>query len=226
MALTKFNFNSFDLTTVASSGLAFNSSANGFTTDGGGAMTLIKTLTASSDSTISFVHGSSDVVLDSTYPVYLFKLINIHHLGNATGEVNFRDGGSAYDATKTTTFFRTSHRDNDTEVVFGSGGSSLHSGGGSLGQDTGTQQWSGGIGGGSGQDKHSGSGYVYLFNPSSTTFVKHFMIESQIYSAAQSEQSFAAGYCNTTTAIDGVQFSFSSGNIDAGTFKLYGIKDS
>ena len=227
MALTKFNFNSFDLTTVASSGLAFNSSANGFTADGGGAMTLIKTLTASDDSTISFVHGSSDVVLDSTYPVYLFKLINVHpSSGNATGEVNFRDGGSAYDATKTTTFFRTSHRDNDTEVVFGTNGSSLHSGGGSLGQDTGTQQWSGGIGGGAGQDEHSGSGYVYLFNPSSTTFVKHFMIESQIYSAAQSEQSFAAGYCNTTAAIDGVQFSFSSGNIGAGTFKLYGIKDS
>ena len=225
MALTKFNFNSFDLTTVASSGLAFNSSANGFTADGGGAMTLIKTLTASSDSTISFVHGSSDVVLDSTYPVYLFKLINVHPASaNATGEVNFRDGGSAYDATKTTTFFRTSHRDNDTEVVFGSGGSSLFSNGGALEQDTGTQQWSGGIGGG--ESYQAGSGYVYLFNPSSTTFVKHFMIESQIYSAAQSEQSFAAGYCNTTTAIDGVQFSFSSGNIDAGTFKLYGIKDS
>ena len=224
MALTKYNYNSFDLTTAASSGLAFNSSANGFTTDGGGAMTLIKTLTASSDSTISFVHGSSDVVLDSTYPVYLFKLINIHHLGNATGEVNFRDGGSAYDATKTTTFFRTSHRDNDTEVVFGTNGSSLHSGGGSLGQDTGTQQWSGGIGGG--ESYQAGSGYIYLFNPSSTTFVKHFIIESQIYSAAQSEQSFAAGYCNTTAAIDGVQFSMSSGDIVSGTFKLYGIKDS
>ena len=224
MALTKFNFNSFDLTTVASSGLAFNSSANGFTADGGGAMTLIKTLTASSDSTISFVHGSSDVVLDSTYPVYLFKLINIHHLGNATGEVNFRDGGSAYDATKTSTFFRTSHRDNDTEVVFGSGGASLFTSSGSLEQDTGTQQWSGGIGGG--ESYQAGSGYIYLFNPSSTTFVKHFMIESQIYSAAQSEQSFAAGYCNTTAAIDGVQFSMSSGDIVSGTFKLYGIKDS
>ena len=224
MALTKYNYNSFDLTTAASSGLAFNSNANGFTTDGGGAMTLIKTLTASSDSTISFVHGSSDVVLDSTYPVYLFKLINIHHLGNATGEVNFRDGGSAYDATKTTTFFRTSHRDNDTEVVFGTNGSSLHSSGGSLGQDTGTQQWSGGIGGG--ESYQAGSGYIYLFNPSSTTFVKHFIIESQIYSAAQSEQSFAAGYCNTTAAIDGVQFSMSSGSIVSGTFKLYGIKDS
>jgi len=224
VALTKYNYNSFDLTTAASSGLAFNSNANGFTTDGGGAMTLIKTLTASSDSTISFVHGSSDVVLDSTYPVYLFKLINIHHLGNATGEVNFRDGGSAYDATKTTTFFRTSHRDNDTEVVFGTNGASLHSGGGSLGQDTGTQQWSGGIGGG--ESYQAGSGYIYLFNPSSTTFVKHFIIESQIYSAAQSEQSFAAGYCNTTAAIDGVQFSMSSGDIVSGTFKLYGIKDS
>ena len=218
MALTKFNFNSFDLTTAASKGLAFNSNANGFEASSDGAMTLIKTLTASSDSTISFVHGSSDVVLDSTYPVYLIKLINIHpSSGNSTGEVNFRDGGSAYDATKTTTFFRTSHRENDTETVFG------HTSGGSLAQDTGTQQWCGGV---SSDNDASGSGYIYLFNPSSTTFVKHFIIESQIYSPAQSEQSFAVGYCNTTTAIDGVQFSFSSGNIDAGTFKLYGIKDS
>ena len=78
MALTKFNFNSFDVTSAASKGLGFNASANGFSTIDPGAMTLIKTLTASSDSTLSFVHGSSDVVLDSTYPIYLFKFINVH----------------------------------------------------------------------------------------------------------------------------------------------------
>ena len=97
MALTKFNFNSFDLTTAASKGLAFNSSANGFETSSAGSMTLIKTLTASSSANLSFVHGSSDVVLDSTYPVYLFKWINCHPATNDTDfTVNFRDGGSNY----------------------------------------------------------------------------------------------------------------------------------
>ena len=73
MALTKFNFNSFDLTTAASKGLAFNSSANGLeATLSGGALTVIKKLTASSSSTLSFVDGSSDVVLDNTYKQYLF----------------------------------------------------------------------------------------------------------------------------------------------------------
>ena len=78
MALTKYNYNSFDLTTAASKGLAFNSSANGFETSSAGSMTLIKTLTASSSSDLTFVHGTSDVVLDNTYPIYLFKCINMH----------------------------------------------------------------------------------------------------------------------------------------------------
>jgi len=76
MALSKFNYNSFDVTPVASKALGFNSGANGLTTIGPSSMTLIKTLTASTSSTISFVHGSSDVVLDSTYPIYLFKWIH------------------------------------------------------------------------------------------------------------------------------------------------------
>ena len=184
-----------------------------------GSMTLIKEQTANSSASISFVDGSSDVVLDSTYPIYKFEFINMHpSAGNDTFRVNFRDGGTNYDAVKTSTYFRTSHRENDTETVFS------YAGGGDLAQGTGTQQISGGIGNNNDQ---SGSGYLFLFNPSSTTFVKHFMAEVQIDSAGvQTEQSFTAGYCNTTTAIDGVQFSMSSGNIDSGTIKLYGIKDS
>ena len=76
MALTKYNYNSFDVTTAASKSLGFNASANGFATIDPGAMTLIKTLTASSSSTISFVNGTDDVVLDSTYPIYLFKFVS------------------------------------------------------------------------------------------------------------------------------------------------------
>jgi hypothetical protein len=84
MALTKFNYNSFDVTSAASTALGFNASANGFATISPGSMTLIKTLTASSSSsTLSFVDGSSSVVLDNTYPVYLFKFINIHPASNS-----------------------------------------------------------------------------------------------------------------------------------------------
>ena len=76
-----------------------------------GSMVLIKTLTASSSANLTFVHGSASVVLDSTYPVYLFKFINIHPADDNGRffQVNFRDGGSDYDATKTTTAFRTTH---------------------------------------------------------------------------------------------------------------------
>jgi hypothetical protein len=78
MALTKFNYNSFDVTSAASTALGFNSSANGFATIAG-SMTLIKTLTASSEFYfINLYMEVLDVVLDNTYPVYLFKLINIH----------------------------------------------------------------------------------------------------------------------------------------------------
>ena len=81
-------------------------------------LTHIKTLTASSDSTLSFVNGSSDVVLDSTYPIYIFKFINMHPASdNSTFEVNFRDGGSDYDATKTTTFFWAYHDEGDSETT-------------------------------------------------------------------------------------------------------------
>ena len=116
MALTKYNFNSFDVTSAASKALGFNSSANGFATISPGSMVLIKTLSISSgSSTVSLVNGSDDVVLDSTYPIYLLKLINIHSSNNdVLFKVNFRDGGSSYDATKTTTLFQAEHDESDS----------------------------------------------------------------------------------------------------------------
>ena len=220
MALTKFNYNSFDVTSAASKGLAFNSNANGFETSSAGSMTLIKTLTASSSANLSFVHGSSDVVLDSTYPVYLFKWINCHPETNDTDfTVNFRDGGSNYDATKTTSYFSATLNEAD------SGAGLSYESAVDLAQSTGVQKLSkSGIGN---DNDHSASGEMYLYNPSSTTFVKHFIARSH-YSGhdEQSRDDFIAGYCNVTAAIDGVQFAFASGNIDAGTIKLYGIKDS
>ena len=186
-----------------------------------GAMTLIKTITASSDSTISFVHGASSVVLDSTYPIYLFKYINVHPAtDNQDFTVNFRDGSTAYDATKTTTFFTAHHGEDDSPATL------QYSTGNDLAQSTGVQNLAYAV---TNDNDGSVSGTLYLFNPSSTTFVKHFIANSHAMvddGGVQNTNFFVAGYCNTTTAIDGVQFKFDSGNIDAGTFKLYGIKDS
>ena len=205
MALVKYNNNS--LSAITSTGLT------------AGAMTLIKEQTASSSATISFVHGTSDVVLDSTYPIYLFKYINVHPAtDNAEFTVNFRDGSTAYDATKTSTFFNAYQDEAD------GGAGVAYNTANDLAQATGVQNILGDLGNG---NDESGAGYFYLFSPSSTTFVKHYIGQSHNYNGSNYAQNvFYAGYCNVTAAIDGVQFAMSSGNIDAGTIKLYGIKDS
>ena len=184
-----------------------------------GAMTHIKTLTASNSADLTFVHGSSSVVLDSTYPIYLFKFITMHASAtNAHFSVNFRDGGSSYDATKTTTYVKVRHGENASLA------SIVYDDGNDLAQSTASQK----LHENSQTDNDSSlSGSMYLFNPASTTFVKHFA--SDINSMANpsiSDHILVSGYYNVTAAIDGVQFTFSSGNIDAGTIKLYGIKDS
>ena len=182
-------------------------------------LTHIKTLTPSYDSTISFVNGSSDVVLDSTYPIYIFKFINMHPASdNSTFEVNFRDGGSDYDATKTTTFFWAYHDEGDSETTRAYVTSR------DLDQATGFTDLSGSIGNG---NDESCSGELYLFNPSSTTFLKSFQSRASLYEGGSYAMDvYTGGYCNVTAAIDGVQFKMSSGNIDAGTIKMYGLKDS
>jgi hypothetical protein len=182
-------------------------------------LTHIKTLTASSSSTLSFVNGSSDVVLDSTYPIYIFKFINIHPASdNSTFEVGFRDGSTDYDATKTTTFFWAYHDEADSETSLGYLASR------DLAQGTGFTDLSGSVGNGGDE---SCSGELTLFNPSSTTFVKHFLSRSSLYEGGSYAMDVhTGGYCNVTAAIDAVQFKMSSGNVDAGTIKLYGLKDS
>ena len=179
-------------------------------------LTHIKTLTASSSSTLSFVNGSSDVVLDSTYPIYIFKFINMHPASdNSTFEVNFRDGGSDYDATKTTTFFWAYHDEGDSETTRAYVTSR------DLDQATGFTDLSGSIGNG---NDESCSGELYLFNPSSTTFLKSFQSRASLYEGGSYAMDvYTGGYCNVTAAIDGVQFKMSSGNIDAGTIKMYGV---
>jgi len=184
-----------------------------------GSKILIKEITASSSASISFVHGSSDVVLDSTYPIYLFKFINIHPSEASRPQFNVSiDSGSNYNVAKTTTFFASYHAESG-----GSTGGLGYSTSGDLAQGTGVQR----LGGTTDADNDTAmSGTLTLFNPSSTTFVKHFIATTQQVSTAYSQELFLGGYANTTSAVDAIQFSQSSGTIQSGTIKLYGIKDS
>ena len=181
-----------------------------------GEMTLIKKQTASSSATISFVDGTSDVVLDNTYKEYLFTFNNIHP---ETDDKDFQfnlsiDGGSNYNVTKTTTFFRAVHDEADSSAVLEYRTSQ------DLAQSTAFHQL-----GGSGNDNDQAvSGTLRLFNPSSTTFVKHFIATNNAIDEGDgSRNNFVAGYANTTSAVDAVQFKFASDEIQAGTICLYGI---
>jgi len=219
MALNKLKFNSLNVTPTAGKAVGFNSSANGLeATLEGGSMRFIKKLTASSSANLSFVNGSSDVVLDNTYKEYLFIINNIHPQNDGGYfYVNFSaDTGSNYNVTKTTSTFKARHGEDD------SGGALSYVSGTDLAQGTGNQPIA--LDGVGNANDESTSGYLHLFNPSSTTFIKHFIIASNAdIGNANCVTSFVAGYCNTTSAIDAVQFVQQSGNLDAGTITLYGI---
>ena len=183
-----------------------------------GKMTLLQTQTASSSASISFTSN-----IDSTYPIYLFKFINIHPATDgAEFTINFStDSGSNYNVAKTTTFFVAYNAESESS----SGLTYIDSL--DIAQGTGAANIFYNVGN---ENDESASGTLHLFNPSSTTFVKHFMSTFNVYnnsgSNGNSVQVDVAGYGNTTSAIDGVQFAMSSGNIDSGTIKLYGIKGS
>ena len=206
MALVKYNNNSISAITAAASVPS-------------AAMTLIKSQTASSSSTISFVDGTSDLVLDSTYPIYLFKFINIHPSGDGV-RLQFQGnaaGGSGYNETMTTTSFRAYHNEagTDTGLEYVAGTDQA--------QGTGFQDITD-YGGGSGGADETASGELWLFNPSSTTYVKHFMARASTYlNSDYQSQKYHAGYFNTTSAIDEIQFKMSSGEIQGGTIQLFGV---
>ena len=204
MALVKYNNNSISNVTALASLPS-------------GAMTHIKTLTASSSATLSFVHGSSDVVLDSTYPIYMFKFINIH-AGTNEGDfqVNYTTDGSNFNATQTSTFFGAYHAESGSYsgVSYYAGNDVAQGADAGLGDSQ------------SSNSDASLSGQLMLFNPSSTTFVKHWLATTNLDEVNAVNTNYTGGYINTTTAVTGVGFKFHTGNIDAGTIKLYGIKDS
>ena len=157
--------------------------------------------------------------IDSTYDTYLFKFINIHPAtDNVNLTVNFRDGGSDFDATKTTSYFHAYHDEADSGTSVGENTSN------DIAQGTGYQM----IGHIPGNDNdQSVSGTLYLFSPASTTFVKHFISNFNSYTYHNySLNTYVGGYCNVTAAIDGVDFKFSSGNIDSGVIKMYGLSKS
>ena len=178
----------------------------------GGSLNLISTQTASSSSTISFTSG-----IDSTYDEYVFKFINIHPATN-NQEFTFQgstDSGSSYGVTMTSTFFQAYHAEN------GSATSLAYNTNKDLAQSTSFQPIADTTGNG---DDESASGFLHLFNPSSTTFVKHFIsVDNHYYNGTYSINDYASGYFNTTSAIDAIQFKMASGNMDAGDICLYGI---
>ena len=182
---------------------------------GGGVWNLIETLTASSDATLDFTSG-----IDSTYDEYVFKFINIHP---ATDHVDFSfnlssDSGSNYNVTKTTTSFLTYQNEGGSETWFD------YNTGGDLAQGTGVQIFNGGGKVGADND-HALVGFMHLFAPSDTTFVKHFIAEVQFVQSDgdYSQHQFVAGNANTTAVVDAVQFAMSADEIDSGTISLYGI---
>ena len=177
-----------------------------------GALTLLSTQTASSSSTISFTSG-----IDSTYKEYIFKFYDIHP-SNDGEEFTFQaDTGTntSYNQTITSTYFLAEHNEAGTSTGL------TYQTSRDLAQATSFQHF--GVDTGNDNDQAS-SGFLHIFDPSSTTFVKHFM--GTLQQAHQNDLSlvgYVSGYWNTTTAITRVQFKMSSGTIDAGVIKLYGV---
>ena len=213
MALSKLAANSFDLT----DNYALTGTVTGAVSTQ--KLFLIKNLDASSSSTLSFVDGASSVVLDNTYKTYLFKFVNIHPSNNATRlQYNLSvDGGSNYNVAKTTTSFKAYHDEGDSATAL------TYETGTDLAQGTGTQFIGDDI---SNANDASMSGEMFLFNPSSTTFVKHIITITSTLANGDFAvwNSTGTGYGNTTSAVNAVQFTMSSGTIDSGRIALYGIK--
>ena len=213
MALSKVNFNSLNLTPTASKTVVFNSNNNGIEAgDVGGSMVLISTSTASSSSTIDFTSG-----IDSTYKEYIFKFFDIHPATNDQSFAFQVDTGTntSYNQTITSTFFNAQHDESDSNTYF------MYRTTGDQAQGTSFQRLTEGTGN---DNDQSCSGTLHLFDPSNTTFVKHFIANT--HNAHQGDyamNNFIAGYVNTTTALTRGRFKFESGNIDSGTIKMYGV---
>jgi hypothetical protein len=211
--------NGIDITTLASfGGVAF---ADGQTLDGqnvalvSDAHTFISSQTASASSSLSFTSG-----IDSTYDVYEFHFVNMHP---QTDNVDFMfqvnaSGQTGFNEVITSTFFRAYHNETDTATAFG------YDTRWDQAQGTAYQPLTYETGFDSDQ---SCSGVLTLYDPSSTTFVKHYIARTNnAYAGNFTIDNFISGYINTTAAIDEISFKFDSGNIDAGEVRMYGVATS
>ncbi len=198
-----------------------NNSISDITTAGtlSASQVLIKEQTASGASSLSFVDGSSDVVLDNTYSIYIFKVIDFNPASDQVG-IDFQgstDGGSSYGVTITSSFFATFNHESNGQSALN------YQSQRDLAQSTSFQRLCYRTGNGADE---SCSGHLTIFNPSSTTYVKHFMSRFQNYNYQDyADDQYMAGYFNNTSAINAFKFQATSGNFDA-TIKLYGIKGS
>lgn len=202
MSLVKYNNNSISSLTTAGQ-LA------------SGSLVPISEQTASGSASIEFTTG-----IDSTYPIYKFEYNSLHPSTDGVYlQFNLStDGGSNYNVTKTSTSFHAFHNESDTVT------SLSYDSVGDLAQSTANQYISNNIGN---DNDQTVSGTLFLFNPSSSVFVKHYIANTN--ASHQSEytiNTYVGGYGNTVSSINAIRFIMTSGNIDAGTIKLYGIKDS
>ena len=179
----------------------------------GDGITLISSQTASSSASLSFTTG-----IDSTYRTYLFKFINIHP---QTDDKDFgfnmsTDGGSSYNVVKTSASFLARHDESDSTSAL-EYYANTHSAQSSAYEV---------IAKASGADSDQAiSGTLMLFNPSSTTYVKHYILNiNHILHGDSNYNHYTGGYGNTTSAINAIDFKFvNGGNIDAGTIHMYGV---
>ena len=179
-----------------------------------GDLVFISRSTASSSSSVSITSG-----IDSTYKEYIFMFNNIH--GSAQASFTFQtstDSGSNYNTAVTSTVFNSFHREDGSATTL------TYQTGSDQSQGTSFQFLYGSSGT---QNDNGNSGYIHLFDPSNTTFVKHFITNFNFMShhdPAYTQNYHCAGYFNTTSAIDAIQFKMDSGNIDSGTIDMYGVK--
>jgi hypothetical protein len=177
-----------------------------------GNLKFISRTTASSSASLSITSG-----IDSTYKEYIFILNNIHPATDGA-EFGFNlsiDGGSNYNVAKTSAPFMALHSEDDSEA------SVAYEGGIQTAQATGTQYLLENLGN---DNDQSLSGVLHLFDPSSTTFVKHFMyVGNASKSNNQSINFYIGGYGNTTSAVNAIEFKADSGNVDSGTIDMYGV---
>ena len=185
----------------------------------GSSMTFIKKLTASSSGTLSFVDGSASVVLDNTYKEYLFTFKDIHPSADDSGvNLSFNlsiDGGSNYNVTKQSQHYRAYHHESNGNTAL-EYDTALE-----LEQSTSVQLIAENVGA---DNDQSCAGTLRLFSPANTTFVKQYIASFNVITHADyCVNHYVGGYAHTTSAVDAIQFKFSSGNIDAGDICLYGI---